>query len=102
MSRGPGRIMRGIREAVAAEPQRRFTYVELAKIIYGGPLTHERANAIGATVKKLVAAGDIILGWAHSLAHVKTVQAKPKPIQPRPPGKPSNLIFKSGLKVIAK
>ena len=40
MSKGPGRIMRSINAAIAAEPKRRFTYDELVPMIAepeGGP-----------------------------------------------------------------
>jgi hypothetical protein len=43
MSKGPGRIMRAINAAIAAEPKRRFTYEELAAQAYGGVADHPTA-----------------------------------------------------------
>ena len=55
MSKGPGRIMRSIIEAIGAEPKRRFTYDELTAIAYDGPSTHSRLVAVQALVSaKLV------------------------------------------------
>jgi hypothetical protein len=63
MSKGPGRIMRAINAAIAAEPKRRFTYEELAAQAYGGePITRPRLIAVRRAVKSLVADKRVSLG----------------------------------------
>jgi hypothetical protein len=69
MSKGPGRIMRSINAAIAAEPKRRFTYEELKATVYDGlPVpTHKpeydaRLVAVQRAVHALVLAGRVSLG----------------------------------------
>jgi len=55
MSKGPGCVMRIIRETIEAHPDRRFTIVELAEFAYPNAPSIERKHlvAVRAAVKKL-------------------------------------------------
>jgi hypothetical protein len=79
MSKGPGRIMRSINAAIAAEPKRRFTYGELAANGYGGePSTQEQAHgrlvAVQRAVQSLVSARCVSLG-VDTHSWLRTVRA---------------------------
>jgi hypothetical protein len=75
MSKGPGRIMRSIIEAIGAEPKRRFTYDELAANAYGGePITHSRRVAVRRAVQALVSAKLVSLG-TDTVHWLRTVRA---------------------------
>jgi hypothetical protein len=63
MSRGPGRIMRSITDAIEAEPKRHFTFAELAAIAYGGePITRSRLVVVRRVVQEFEAAKRVSLG----------------------------------------
>lgn len=56
MSKGPGRVMRTIGEAIMAQPKRRFTLAELTKLAYpGAPAARSHLVAVGRAVRKLEA-----------------------------------------------
>lgn len=81
MSKGPGRIMRSIIEAIGAEPKRRFTYDELAANAYGGePITHSRRVAVRRAVQALASAQLVSLG-TDTVHWLRTVRAhNPDPL----------------------
>lgn len=79
MSKGPGRIMRSITEAIETEPRRRFTYDELTAIAYDGPPTnsrqaHSREVAVQRAVQSLVLAKRVSLG-SDPVHWLRTVRA---------------------------
>jgi hypothetical protein len=61
MSKGPGRVMRLINEAIESEPKRRFTFEELAAITYGSPVARSRLVAVRRAVQALVSANFCVL-----------------------------------------
>jgi hypothetical protein len=89
MSKGPGRVMRSIDAAIAAEPKRRFTYDELATIAYGelpseavrDPIkaAHSRLVVVRRVVQALVSAKRASLGTdtAHWLRTVRAYDPHP-------------------------
>jgi hypothetical protein len=79
MSKGPGRIMRPITEAIETHPKRRFTYDELATIAYDGPSTHPRRVAVRRAVQALVSAKLVSLGTdtVHWLRTVRSYDPDP-------------------------
>jgi hypothetical protein len=79
MSKGPGRIMRSINAATAAEPKRHFTYEELVAMNYDGPPAHSkqahiRLVAVQRAVQSLVRAGRVSLG-VDTRSWLRTVRA---------------------------
>jgi hypothetical protein len=74
MCKGPGRVMRSINAAIAAEPKRRFTYDQLTAIAYDGPPTHSREVAVQRAVQSLVLAKRVSLG-SDSVRWLRTVRA---------------------------
>jgi hypothetical protein len=81
MSRGPGRVMRTIGEAITAQPERRFTLAELTKLAYpGAPAARAHLVAVGRAVRTLEAFQGLSAGKQadYSLAskrNFKTVRA---------------------------
>ena len=61
MSKGPGRIMRSIDAAIAAEPKRRFTYDELATIAYGELPSEAVRDPIKAAHSRLVVVRRVVV-----------------------------------------
>jgi hypothetical protein len=57
---GPGRVMRVIGETIMAQPKRRFTLAELAKLAYPDkPASHAQLVAVGRAVRKLEATQEV-------------------------------------------